>query len=119
MFAPPTIAELTDRMLKAHVEPLDGAEPEVEPYEVLNGFRTDPRTAELGVAYFAPNGITSVLDAPLIRDDRLVGVLCHEHVGPARTWTDPVLWVDCGSGARVEQLDAQGARKPCAPTTPP
>jgi len=51
--------------------------------------RTDPRTAELGAAYFAPNGITSVLDAPLIRDDRLVGVLCCEHVGPARAWTDP------------------------------
>ncbi len=51
--------------------------------------RTDPRTAELGAAYFAPNGITSVLDAPLMRDDRLVGVLCCEHVGPARAWTDP------------------------------
>lgn len=51
--------------------------------------RTDPRTAELGAAYLAPNGITSVLDAPLMRDDRLVGVLCHEHVGPPRTWTDP------------------------------
>ena len=37
----------------------------------------------------------------------------------ARTWTDPVLWVDCGSGARVEQLDAQGARQPCTPKTPP
>ena len=45
MFAPPTIAELTDRMLKTQVEPLDAAEPEVEPYEVLNGFRTDARTA--------------------------------------------------------------------------
>lgn len=51
--------------------------------------RTDPRTAELGDAYFTPNGITSVLDAPLMRDDRLVGVLCCEHVGPPRAWTDP------------------------------
>ncbi|MFO0797304.1 MAG: GAF domain-containing protein [Gemmataceae bacterium] len=50
--------------------------------------RTDPRTAELGDAYLAPNGITSVLDAPLMRDDRLVGVLCHEHVGPPRAWTE-------------------------------
>ncbi len=33
----------------------------------------------------------------------------------ARTWTDPALWVDCGSGARVEQLDAHGARQPCDP----
>ncbi len=37
----------------------------------------------------------------------------------ARTWTDPVLWIDCGSGARVEQLDAQGAPQPCTPKTPP
>ena len=45
-FSPPSIADLTDRMLKARVaEPTDAAEPEVEPYEVLNGFRTDPRTA--------------------------------------------------------------------------
>lgn len=48
----------------------------------------DPRTAELGAAYFAPHGITSVLDAPLMRDDRLTGVVCHEHVGPPRDWTD-------------------------------
>ena len=36
----------------------------------------------------------------------------------ARHWTDPVLWVDCGSGARVELLDAHGARQPCAPGGP-
>lgn len=45
-FSPPSIADLTDRMLKARAaEPVDAAEVEVEPYEVLNGFRTDPRTA--------------------------------------------------------------------------
>ncbi len=32
----------------------------------------------------------------------------------ARHFTDPVLWVDCGSGASVELLDAHGARQPCA-----
>jgi len=41
----------------------------------------------------------------------------------ARAWTDPELWVDCGSGARVELLDAGGARQPCTPPsatpTPP
>lgn len=37
----------------------------------------------------------------------------------ARTWTDPALWVDCGSGARVEALDAHGASQPCAPAQPP
>jgi hypothetical protein len=37
----------------------------------------------------------------------------------ARYWTDPELWVDCGSGARVEALDANGARQPCAPAPSP
>jgi hypothetical protein len=33
----------------------------------------------------------------------------------ARFWTDPVTWVDCGSGARVELRDQPQARQPCAP----
>ena len=37
----------------------------------------------------------------------------------ARYWTDPALWIDCGSGARVEALDAHGARQPCTPTATP
>jgi hypothetical protein len=37
----------------------------------------------------------------------------------ARHWTDPALWVDCGSGARVEWLDAGGAPQPCEPAGPP
>ena len=43
----PSLAELTDRMIAARVSaPVsDAFEPEVEPYEVMNGFRTDPRTA--------------------------------------------------------------------------
>ncbi len=36
----------------------------------------------------------------------------------ARHWTDPALWVDCGSGARVEMLDAHGDRQPCSPGAP-
>jgi hypothetical protein len=36
----------------------------------------------------------------------------------ARHWTDPVMWVDCGSGARVESLDAREARQPCDPAGP-
>jgi len=50
--------------------------------------RTDPRTAELAGTYFAPLGISSTLDAPLLRDGRLVGVLFCEHVGSPRGWSD-------------------------------
>jgi PAS domain S-box-containing protein len=48
---------------------------------------TDPRTAELSAAYLTPLGIGALLDAPIVRDGRTVGVICHEQVGPARHWT--------------------------------
>ncbi|HXV59170.1 MAG TPA: PAS domain S-box protein, partial [Vicinamibacteria bacterium] len=48
---------------------------------------SDPRTREFSENYLAPLGITSMLDAPIWLEGRMVGVLCHEHVGPPRTWT--------------------------------
>lgn len=50
--------------------------------------RTDPRTRELAASYLEPRGITSMLDAPLLRHGEVAGVVCHEHVGPPRVWTD-------------------------------
>ena len=47
----------------------------------------DPRTAALAAAYMAPLGITSMLDAGIFVGAELVGVVCHEHVGPPREWT--------------------------------
>lgn len=32
----------------------------------------------------------------------------------ARFWTDPAIWADCASGARVELLDDPRGRQPCA-----
>jgi PAS domain S-box-containing protein len=49
--------------------------------------RTDPRTKEYLESYLSPFGITSMLDAPIRLGGRIVGVLCHEHVGRARRWT--------------------------------
>jgi len=46
----------------------------------------DPRTAEFSETYLKPQGITSMLDAPVWLHGKLAGVVCHEHVGPARTW---------------------------------
>ena len=48
---------------------------------------SDPRTAELAAAYLHPLGITSMLDAGIYRGTDLVGVVCHESVGPPRAWT--------------------------------
>lgn len=55
---------------------------------VAHDARTDPRTSELAAAYLEPLGISSLLDAPLFRHGEVAGVVCHEHVGPPRRWTD-------------------------------
>lgn len=39
-------------------------------------------------AYLAPLGISSMLDVPIYRGGRIAGIICHEHVGPPRAWTD-------------------------------
>jgi two-component system cell cycle sensor histidine kinase/response regulator CckA len=48
---------------------------------------SDPRTRAFLDAYLRPNGIRSLLDAPLHMNGVVDGVLCHEQVGEARTWT--------------------------------
>lgn len=48
---------------------------------------TDPRTSEFSSGYLTPLGIGAMLDAPIRSGLRLVGVLCHEHIGKARVWT--------------------------------
>ena len=46
----------------------------------------DPRTSCFSEPYLKPLGINSMLDVPIWADGTMVGVVCHEHVGPARTW---------------------------------
>jgi transcriptional regulator with GAF, ATPase, and Fis domain len=46
----------------------------------------DPRTSCFSASYLKPLGISSLLDVPFWLDERMLGVLCHEHVGPKRTW---------------------------------
>lgn len=52
-----------------------------------NDARTDPRTSEFTEHYLVPLGITSMLDVPIRRHGEVIGVVCHEHTGPARMWT--------------------------------
>ncbi|WP_425917113.1 putative bifunctional diguanylate cyclase/phosphodiesterase [Pseudomonas sp. GWSMS-1] len=46
----------------------------------------DPRTRELSDSYLHPMGITAMLDASIRIAGEVVGVLCLEHIGSARTW---------------------------------
>jgi diguanylate cyclase (GGDEF)-like protein/PAS domain S-box-containing protein len=48
--------------------------------------RVDLRTREFRAGYLDPLGITSMLDAPVFLRGKMVGVVCHEHTGPARRW---------------------------------
>ncbi|MGH7467529.1 MAG: GAF domain-containing protein [Longimicrobiales bacterium] len=47
----------------------------------------DPRTRAFKDSYLMPLGITSMLDAPIRAAGQLHGVVCFEHVGPARRWS--------------------------------
>lgn len=49
---------------------------------------SDPFTKDIVAEYFAPLGISATLDAPFYRDGRVAGVVCHEHRGAPRRWTD-------------------------------
>jgi PAS domain S-box-containing protein len=51
----------------------------------------DPLTSELADSYLRPLGIASMLDAPIVRGGRTIGVICHEHVGHMRSWYETEL----------------------------
>ncbi len=50
--------------------------------------RIDPRTAELAASYLEPLGITSMLDAPIFKGGAVYGIVCHEHIGTPREFTE-------------------------------
>lgn len=52
-----------------------------------NDALTDWRTREFSAGYLTPLGISSMLDAPLRVGGEMIGVVCHEQVGPARQWS--------------------------------
>ncbi|HMP83959.1 MAG TPA: ATP-binding protein [Verrucomicrobiota bacterium] len=54
---------------------------------VANDALTHPATCGLAERYLKPTGINSMLDAPVWVRGEVVGVLCHEHTGPAREWS--------------------------------
>ena len=47
---------------------------------------TDPRTSCFSESYLKPLGVNSMLDVPIWAGQKMVGVVCHEHIGPKRRW---------------------------------
>lgn len=74
--------ELSAAMVPAYFEAL-----KLERMIPAHDAHTDPRTREFSESYLTPFGITSMLDAPIWLNGKMVGVVCHEHVGPPRRWT--------------------------------
>jgi diguanylate cyclase (GGDEF)-like protein len=50
--------------------------------------RTDPRTSEFAPEYLVPNGIQAMLDVPIWLNGEFIGIVCHEHIGSLREWSD-------------------------------
>ncbi len=72
--------------------------------------RTHEATSELADSYHVPLGIGSRLDAPIYREGSVIGVVCHERVGPPRPWTQED--VDfAGSVADTIALQFEGAAR--------
>jgi signal transduction histidine kinase len=58
---------------------------------------TDPRTRELVDTYLNRHGIDTLLDAPVYMEGKVAGVVCHEHVGVPRVWSD----AECGFAGSI------------------
>lgn len=87
--------DLFDADTRVHTSGLALAEPDAPAYFGAVGearsiaahdARLDPRTREFAASYLEPNGIGAMLDAPILVNGRIAGVLCHEHVGGPRRW---------------------------------
>ncbi len=90
-------AENFDRILQKHTA---GEILEVEHYPdylaaltesrtlAINDPDNDPRTRNLAAGYLRPHGITALLDAPILIEGQVAGVVCFEHMGGPRTWNE-------------------------------
>jgi GAF domain-containing protein len=75
-------AELKAVDFAPYFEALD-SESTIMAHDAVN----DPRTRCFAKTYLAPLGIGAMLDVPIWARSKMVGVICHEHVGGPRTWT--------------------------------
>ena len=72
----------------------------------------DPATRCFTETYLRPQGIGAMLDVPVRTAGRVVGVICHEHVGAARGWTAAEQSFASAVGSCVALvLEAEGRRQ--------
>lgn len=87
--------DLFERTAAKHSSGLELNRKDFEPYfAALGSERTiaagdahrDPRTSCFSASYLKPLGIGALLDVPIWVQGTMTGVICHEHLGPARKW---------------------------------
>jgi two-component system cell cycle sensor histidine kinase/response regulator CckA len=71
---------------------------------------TDPLAGEFRDLYLTPLGISAMLDAPIVDQGRVVGIVCHEHIGPPRRWTPAEADIAAAVADAVARLYAEAAR---------
>ncbi|MGA2070396.1 MAG: ATP-binding protein [Sedimentisphaerales bacterium] len=54
----------------------------------VNNSLSDTRTREFAEFYMKPKGINSIMHVPIRLHGQMIGIICHEHIGPAREWTN-------------------------------
>jgi two-component system cell cycle sensor histidine kinase/response regulator CckA len=72
--------------------------------------RTHRLTGELTDQYLDPHGISSILDAPILLGGRVVGVVCHEHVGAPRSFEQHELDFAGSVADMIALVEEQSAR---------
>jgi diguanylate cyclase (GGDEF)-like protein len=63
----------------------------------------DLRTSEFKDNYLADNDIGAMLDVPVTVFGKMIGVLCHEHIGSVRHWSDEERVFCCAIAALASQ----------------
>lgn len=91
-----TCADLFERTLAKHSSGTVLKATDFAPYfSALKNERTiaahdaniDPRTSCFSQVYLKPLGIGALLDVPIWTNNKMVGVICHEHIGASRRWS--------------------------------
>jgi len=77
-----------------------------------NDAETDGRTIEFANSYLIPLGITSMLDATVRFEGKVIGVICFEHVGQQRVWQEDEIAfaAACADCLAVTQANRQRAQ---------
>jgi two-component system sensor histidine kinase/response regulator len=92
-----TCRHLLDTRTGANLEPIElSREAYPRYFAALDGDRAilahdaeeDPQTSEFRDGYLRPHGIRSMLDVPIRHRGEVAGIICCEHVGPPRQWTE-------------------------------